>query len=317
MVERIAYVASTASRGVSHASRTPTAKARAVIGSARPVRRSRALPGLSLATISTAEAVGRPSLRFRAPSETCLPSPARRRRLPVGRSRPAPCRAMLPLLGFRSLRHMPARWIRIRGWRLPAATACHVRGLATPLAASTNWPPSAEALERPWVSPFMAFPSLAVGSPLGVPALLTLPGALPPKGACVGPPSGPRSRGESVLSSRSRSSSTVDAILGFAPPEPSPHPPGVSLVVASPALSPFGGVTSRSAWTTGLRGSDGSAWPVSGLPALLGFRTFRPSRHSVRRAGRRAHGFASRGTSLDRRDRPRSKPPQLRRSRNS
>ena len=43
-----------------------------------------------------------------------------------------------------------------------------------------------------------------------------------------------------------------------------------------------------------------SGWSVSGLPALLGFSTFRLSRRSVRRSGGRAHGFASRGRPLAR-----------------
>jgi hypothetical protein len=108
------------------------------------------------------------------------------------------------------------------------------------------------------------------------------------------PPSGPCSRDESVLSPESRRIPTVDAFLGFPPPEPSPHPPGPSLVVTRPALSSSGGMTSLPAWTSGLRGSDGSAWSVSGLPALMGFRTLRPSRYAVPCRGKRAHGFTSR-----------------------
>jgi hypothetical protein len=44
--------------------------------------------------------------------------------------------------------------------------------------------------------------------------------------------------------------------------------------------------------------SVGRGWSVSGLPALLGFRTFRPSRRSVHRPGERAHCFTSRGPVL-------------------
>jgi hypothetical protein len=43
-------------------------------------------------------------------------------------------------------------------------------------------------------------------------------------------------------------------------------------------------------------------WPVSGLPALLGFRTLQPSRHSVHRLGERAHCFTSRRTPRTTRD---------------
>jgi hypothetical protein len=41
----------------------------------------------------------------------------------------------------------------------PSATARHVRGLDTPLAAVASSPPDAEASERPWASPFKVFPS--------------------------------------------------------------------------------------------------------------------------------------------------------------
>jgi hypothetical protein len=59
-----------------------------------------------------------------------------------------------------ALRHMPARWTRLP-IADPSAVACHVRGLVTPLAASTIEPPDASsASERPWASPFKDFPSL-------------------------------------------------------------------------------------------------------------------------------------------------------------
>jgi hypothetical protein len=55
----------------------------------------------------------------------------------------------------------------------------------------------------------------------------------------------------------------------------------------------FGGLTSRPACVTG--SSHGRiGWPLSGLPALLGFFTFRPSRRRSDSHGERAHGFASR-----------------------
>jgi hypothetical protein len=44
--------------------------------------------------------------------------------------------------------------------------------------------------------------------------------------------------------------------------------------------------------------NEGIGWSVSGLPALLGFRTFRPSRRSAHRPGERAHGFTSRRRTL-------------------
>jgi hypothetical protein len=117
------------------------------------------------------------------------------------------------------------------------------------------------------------------------------------------PPTGPCSRDASVLSpDHHEGGRAVDAFLGFSPPERSPQPSGRSLVVAMPALSSLGGMTSLPTWTSGLRGADGSAWSVSGLPALLGLCTLRPSRHSVHRPGERAHAFASRRTSRMTRD---------------
>ena len=187
--------------------------------------------------------------------------------------------AMQPLLGFRALQHMPDRRTRLIDATDPSAAACRVRGLATPFATSTTDPPDAEAPERSWASPFKVFSSCASGTPFGAPALLTLPTAPAPRGERERnrPPSGLRSRDEFVLPPAPRGRPAVDTFLGFASPEPSPHPPGPSLVITMPALSSLGGMTSLPTWTPGLRGSNGLAWPVSGLPALLRFGTLRPS----------------------------------------
>jgi hypothetical protein len=181
----------------------------------------------------------------------------------------------------------------------PSATACHVRGLATPIATSTTEPTGARGagasmgfalqgvpLVREWYSSRSPCPPDVAGRPNS------------PRGdGRERPPSGPSSRDESVLSPASRRKPAVDAFLCLSSPEPSPHPPGRSLVVTRPALSSLGGMTSLPAWTSGLRGSDGSAWSVSGLPALMRFCTLQPSRYSVPRHGERAHGFASRRAS--------------------
>jgi len=115
--------------------------------------------------------------------------------------------------------------------------------------------------------------SRARGAPFGVLALLTLPGPPPiPEGMSeTRPPSGPRARSESVLSPAGRSRLTVDAFLGFSPPELSPHPTGPSLVVTMPALTPSGGMTSRSAWASGLCGADGLAGPFPNCRLSWGF----------------------------------------------
>ena len=181
----------------------------------------------------------------------------------------------------------------------PTVTACHVRGLATPFATYTTRPTGARSagasmgltlqgvpLVREWCSSRSPFPPDVADRPE------------PPEGGRAG-----AAAFRALFPRRVRAGvgapervPTVDAFLGFASPESSPHPPGRSLVVTMPALSSLGGMTSLPAWTTGLRGSNGLAWSVSGLPTLLRFCTLRPSRHSVPYRGERAHGFASRRT---------------------
>jgi hypothetical protein len=241
-------------------------------------------------------ATRRPPLRFRSSSETyhCSPAPQRRADDPKVDERLVP-RCCLSW-GFVPYDTVPDRRIRMKATD-PSATACHVRGLGTSFAASTTGPPGARS----------------AGASMG----FTLQGVLlvrercPSRGPCPPdvaghPPPRRETRGTGRLQGlipatsscchRVPRNSAVDAFLGFSPTERSPHPPGPSLVVTMPALSPFSGMTSLPAWATGLRGSNGSAWSVSGLPALLGFRTFRPSRRSVPRSGELAYGFASRRT---------------------
>jgi hypothetical protein len=79
--------------------------------------------------------------------------------------------------------------------------------LVTPFATYTTTPPSTSSvLERPWASPFTGFPSTASGTPLGARALLSLPPASPPspraRSVSRQSPTGPCSRGESVLRRR-------------------------------------------------------------------------------------------------------------------
>jgi hypothetical protein len=250
---------------------------------------------------------GRPPLRFRAPSETCLQGPATPGAA-VGRGRPRAHAGIAASPGLPFPTAHPGSADPLRWRRIPPPPRATSEVWLPPSRRSPPNLPAHEAPEHPWASPFKAFSSVASRTPLGVPSLLTLP--RPPRPPCGGrggrPPTGPCSRDELVPSPGRRSAPAVDAFLGFTPPERSPHASGPPLVVAGPALSPSGGLTSRPAWTSGLHGAHGSAWSVSGLPALLGFRTLRPSQHSVRRAGGRAHGFTSRGTSPDGRSQPRS-----------
>ena len=145
---------------------------------------------------------------------------------------------------------------------VPTVAACHVRGLATPFATYTTKPTGARSagaslgltlqgvpLVREWCSfrsPFPPDVTVRPEPPEGGRAGAAAYRALFPRRvrAGVGAP-------ERVP--------TVDAFVGFSPSESSPHPPGPSLVVTMPALSSLGGMTSLPAWTTGLRGSNGSA----------------------------------------------------------
>jgi hypothetical protein len=72
----------------------------------RPARRFDAQRVIVLRAVRQAEAGRRPPMRFRASSETCPCSPAPQRRA-ASRSRRPARPAMLPLLGFRALRHSP------------------------------------------------------------------------------------------------------------------------------------------------------------------------------------------------------------------
>lgn len=125
----------------------------------------------------------RPSLRFRAPSETCHSSPAPQRRPtagPEGPTRDPPRDAASPGVSC------PTTQSRIGGSASmaadPSATACHVRGLATSFAASTTGPTGARSAGASLGLALQGVPLVAIGAPLGVPALLTLPPASPPEG---------------------------------------------------------------------------------------------------------------------------------------
>jgi hypothetical protein len=230
--------------------------------------------------VSSFELPRRRSVRVGPPC-TCAPLQRRIVRAPHAPS----CRSEFPTRTRRAcclswvsvaLRHMPA--VQAPSWVTagPPAVRDRVRGLATPLTVLPH-----TASRRRSVGASMGF--ALQGVPLARDGCSSRSPCLPDVARCpILPeevraprsPSRPSSRGESVLSSSGRSRRTVDAFLGFAPSERSPHPSGPSLVVTRPTFSPLGGVTSRPAWTSRSHGPDGSALPVSGPPALLGFCTF-------------------------------------------
>jgi hypothetical protein len=255
------------------------------MGSARPVRRFHALRVLSDRTSGRPKPSGAPpalSRPFRGP----LQQP---RTVPKA-LRPS---SMLPLLGFLALRHT-----------LGAVDPLHERRLpASPRATSGVWlPPSRrpppplpahEAPERPWASPYKASPAHG-GIPLGIPALLTFLPRAPPCGwarRCVRLQGFALGAGIEAGPSRVRPH-VLPGLLPSRAFSPVVRAAACSRGAGPPTLQ-RGNVQSR----LGLRAlrCDGVGWSVYGLPALLGFCTFRLSRRSVRRPGERAHDFTSPG----------------------
>lgn len=259
------------SLGVSRRSRDSRPRRRsAVIGSAWPVRRldaHRALPPLP---------TGRPKSP-EGPSYAFVPLqryPSQSRTVPASPWASASDHASSPGLSC------PTTHSRIGGL---ARSRHHPRSPATcgvwlPPARPDEPPslPARMAPERPWASPFKAFPSCRSGTPFGGLALLALSATVPhPKvHTTARPTSGPRSLHERVPSPIPR---------GDRPSQPSwdsslqsvlPIRPGPALWSRGRPSHPDCGLTSQPERVTGSCEADGAAWSVSGLPALLGFFTF-------------------------------------------
>lgn len=230
--------------------------------SARPVRRFNALRVVILRASARPKPGIGPPCAF-VPLQRRVPTAPHRSVVPATRRSTGdlPCDAASP--GF----PCPTTQSRTGGPAVvtadPSAAACHVRGLATPFAASTTDPPGAQGAGASMGFALQGVLLEREIHPFRGPCPPDVAGRPASRGRRSGrrPPSGPCSRDEFVLPPDSRRNPAVDAFLGFSPPEPSPHPPGLSLVVTMPALSSSGGMTSLPAWTTGLRGSDGSAGP--------------------------------------------------------
>jgi hypothetical protein len=230
-------------------------------------------------------------LRFRSPSE-------------VHRSTPAPSRGPEgPHVGrcFLSWALMP--------YDTSGTTDPRFTGLPTPLRATSGvWVPPSRLPPSSLPTPFGAGASLGfilqgvllatIGTPSGAPCPLGVSRVDSPH------PHGERADAaafRALIPSRARSAipnpegsgapmpswlSTLQSV-----PSPRPSPP---LRIAGDPLARVGrfDVPSRLRHRVSKHGRIG--WPLSGLPALLGFLTFRPSRHREDRRGERAHGFTSR-----------------------
>jgi hypothetical protein len=153
------------------------------------------------------------------------------------------------------------------------------------------------APERPSASPFKAFSSRRSDRLPAAPALMALLASIrlaPQGGVRTRSTPGPRSRREFVRTIGSRRTRCVDAFLGFTLQSTLPLRPGTLLWSQSLPPARVGWCDVQSHLRLGVLRREGVGWPLSGLPALLGFVTLRPSRRrSGRRAGR-AYGFASR-----------------------
>ncbi len=138
-------------------------------------------------------------------------------------------------------------------------------------------------------------PLVAIGAPLGAHAFLSLPAA----GCFPGGKQPQPGRLQGLLPAtspcchRNPRVPAVDPFLGLIPPEHAPVRPGAHF---DRSASPLALLRLDVQARLGLRvlRCEQVGWSVSGPPALLGFRTFRPTRCSVRRSSGLAHGFASR-----------------------
>jgi hypothetical protein len=203
---------------------------------------------------------------------------------------------MLPPLGFRAVRHVPGRWTRVSR-SLPASlrAACGVwvppsrrppPSLPTPCGVGASFGFSLQGVLLASIGPSLGDPC-----PRGV-ARVDSP--RPQGDVRTRSTSGPRSRREFVRTVGSRRTRRVDAFLGFTLQSTLPLRPGTLLWSQSLPPARVGWCDVRSHLRLGVLRREGVGWPLSGLPALLGFITLRPSRRrSGRRAGR-AYGFASR-----------------------
>lgn len=154
------------------------------------------------------------------------------------------------------------------------------------------------APERPWASPFKAFSSRRSAPLPECPALVAFPASirLTPMGSVrTRPRSGPRSRrrARSAIPSPEGPGAPMPSWASSlqSVPSPRPTPP---LRIAGDPFTRVGRFDVPARLRHKVFRLEEIGCPLSGMPALVGFFTFRPSRHRGDRGGGRAHGFASR-----------------------
>jgi hypothetical protein len=130
--------------------------------------------GSGPAGLHTAAAVRGPPCAFVPLQRSDPRNPAPSRRVAAEADTDLPDDASCPGL-FVPYDTLSERWIRSMAAD-PSAAACHVRGLATPFAACTIGPTGARSAGASLGLPLQGVLLDAVGTPLGAPALLTLPG---------------------------------------------------------------------------------------------------------------------------------------------
>jgi hypothetical protein len=208
---------------------------------------------------------------------------------------------MLPSLGFLAPRHIRDGGPVARGASSP--TACHVRGLVTSFAASTPDPPRSLAAPRASSGFHLRGVLLA---PVGIPSRGPMPSCRSPRRfASLLKVRADASGFRALLPASSSFCRTTLAgrarrCLHGLSPSRAFSPSVLASASCSRPLPPhaLGGVDVPTRLRLEVLWNDGVGWSLSGLPALLGFVTLRPSRHRGGAHGGRAYGFASRRGSL-------------------
>jgi hypothetical protein len=177
----------------------------------------------------------------------------------------------------------------------PGSAACHVRGLATSIAACTTVPASA-SLRRsvPRLHPSRPSPR-ADRYPSRDPCPRAVSRTFSPRphgGVRTRPASGSRSRRELVLPPSTEDGASMPSWASSLQRTPPPHPDSAWVRGASPRALARPGVPS-SVRPRVLSDAE-VGWPLSGLPALVGFSHLATVATPRGPCGRRAHGFTSR-----------------------